>query len=1166
MAEKPENQEEELFYQALNQDPADRSAYLKGRCGGNHELYHRMKALLRAYTSDDRSHHITLGNSQATLPDASHIEGSGTVIGRYKLLEKVGEGGFGVVYVAEQKRPVKRRVALKIIKLGMDTKQVVARFEAERQALALMDHPHIAKVLDAGATDLGRPYFVMELVRGIPINQYCDQEKLSMRVRLDLFIEVCRAIQHAHQKGIIHRDIKPSNILVTLHDGVPVPKVIDFGIAKATQQDLTEKTLYTQLQQFVGTPAYMSPEQAEMSGLDVDTRSDIYSLGVLLYELLTGCTPFDAKDLMQGGVDAMRKAIREQEPPKPSTKIATLEAEEQSITAARHSVEVPRLMSLLRGDMDWIIMKCLEKDRTRRYETANAIAMDIGRHQMNEPIAARPPSSLYRLQKMIRRNRLAVGAAVVVMIVLVLGVTVSSWQAIRATRAHGLANALLLNEQRLREEMQVARDTAVEQRAIAEAARIDADRKLYRSFIDQARLAQVLNEPGFRSTTESFLKQAAALETDVSNDLEMRNTALAVMLEPYSDDPEWMLSRPNFNRGIPLWSLARDEIAFIDQDGSIMLVEIASHDVVIIPGSGSSPVQNIAFGQDGDTLLSSHQDGAVRVWKRGPADNWSMARELPVAGEGTAIDVAMGTSGMVALVSETKRLYYWESPAASTPDIQILPEIYRQERGRRPVLDRKCHWLAIPMSASQGIVIWDVQEERVTKSLLSAMPHLESTLNMAFSPKGDYFVWGTPGLMQLFKTETFELLFEQRDGSTWNGQEISFNPDNTQVTYGSNPAYVHLLAANLPLVTMTGERTGLFFSKTTGALFQYYSHEAGFHTLERWSKVSSEFVELVGHEGAGKGITFHPTESLAVTTSTDKTVRFWNLDDGGEVQRIVTPEGGSEDAMFSPDGRFFVTALEDDRGTIQLRDARTTQIIQMFELGARPYAVDFSEKDAHLCISGVGLLKVWSYQSTAAFGEPADVTLTLVKAFQEPEMGSVTWVRFSPQGRYLAWFETGPNNPSGLGERSNGIRIWDLETDRELSHRIMAHSAWNTFDFMEGGSRMVVAGLEGGIEVWDFVKGEREARLKGWEKPCAQLDVSHDGRLLSFSTAPKNFGIFDLEKRQLLFVSPELSNTIWQMRWNQDSSRLGMVEGNGRARILDMTAIRSKLDALGLDW
>ncbi|MBI2948352.1 MAG: serine/threonine protein kinase, partial [Verrucomicrobia bacterium] len=299
---------EALFDEVLKFKPEERAAFLAGACGNDLELRRRVEELLQAdLEAGDFLPSEPAGARTMVVPVT---EAPGTCIDRYKLLEKLGEGGFGAVYVAEQREPVKRRVALKIIKLGMDTKQVVARFEAERQALALMDHPNIAKVLDAGATDTGRPYFVMELVRGIPITKYCEENHLSTEERLKLFIQICHAIQHAHQKGIIHRDIKPSNILITLHDGVPVPKVIDFGIAKATQGELTDKTIYTQFQQFIGTPAYMSPEQAEMSGLDIDTRSDIYSLGVLLYELLTGSTPFDTKELMKSGLDEMRKIIR----------------------------------------------------------------------------------------------------------------------------------------------------------------------------------------------------------------------------------------------------------------------------------------------------------------------------------------------------------------------------------------------------------------------------------------------------------------------------------------------------------------------------------------------------------------------------------------------------------------------------------------------------------------------------------------------------------------------------------------------------------------------------------------------------------------------------------------------------------------------------------------
>jgi serine/threonine protein kinase/tetratricopeptide (TPR) repeat protein len=373
------------------------------------------------------------------LPDtiqvsAAPAEKLDDMIGHYKLLEKIGEGGFGVVYVAEQKEPVRRRVALKIIKLGMDTRRVVARFEAERQALAMMDHPNIAKVLDAGATEAGRPYFVMELVRGIKITDYCNQSHASPRQRLELFIQVCRAVQHAHQKGVIHRDIKPSNILVTLHDGVPVPKVIDFGIAKATQGYLTDSTVYTEFQQFIGTPAYVSPEQAEMSGLDVDTRADLYSLGVLLYELLTNQTPFSTKDLLAQGMDEMRRIIREDEPARPSTRLSRLAGEDLTTTARQRGVDAPKLIHVVRGDLDWIVMKCLEKDRTRRYETANGLAMDIQRHLGDEPVSACPPSRLYKFQKVVRRNKLAVGAVVAVSLALLLGAGASTWQAIRATR------------------------------------------------------------------------------------------------------------------------------------------------------------------------------------------------------------------------------------------------------------------------------------------------------------------------------------------------------------------------------------------------------------------------------------------------------------------------------------------------------------------------------------------------------------------------------------------------------------------------------------------------------------------------------------------------------------------------------------------------------------
>src|SRR5437773_6884576 len=353
------NRDVVVFAEALQLSAGERSAYLERACGADEELRQRVERLLKAH--DRAGDFLEQPPPEAVMESklgASAGENVGDRIGRYKLLQQIGEGGCGVVYMAEQEEPVRRRVAIKVIKVGMDTKQVVARFEAERQALALMDHPNIAKVLDAGATEAGRPYFVMELVRGIKITEYCDQENLSTEQRLDLFIQVCQAVQHAHQKGIIHRDLKPSNILVADHDGVPVPKVIDFGVAKATtDQRLTDKTLFTAFEQFIGTPAYMSPEQAKLSGLDIDTRSDIYSLGVLLYELLTGKTPLDQRELLASGLDEMRRTIREQEPARPSTRLSTMIEGELTTTAKHRHTDAPRLIHLLRGDLDWIVMK-----------------------------------------------------------------------------------------------------------------------------------------------------------------------------------------------------------------------------------------------------------------------------------------------------------------------------------------------------------------------------------------------------------------------------------------------------------------------------------------------------------------------------------------------------------------------------------------------------------------------------------------------------------------------------------------------------------------------------------------------------------------------------------------------------------------------------------------
>jgi tetratricopeptide (TPR) repeat protein/tRNA A-37 threonylcarbamoyl transferase component Bud32 len=493
---EPSLPEESIFAQALEiASTVERAAFLDRACGDNQALRAEVEALLRA--SERSGDLLDLPENPAVTTDLSRAEGAGTVIGPYKLLEQIGEGGMGTVWMAEQTAPIQRRVAVKVVKEGMDSKQVLARFEAERQALALMEHPNIAKVLDAGKTPSGRPYFVMELVKGQPITRYCDEKRLGVRERLDLFGDVCRAVQHAHQKGIIHRDLKPSNVLVAPYDGTPVVKVIDFGVAKATGQRLTDKTLFTGFGAVVGTPEYMSPEQAEVNNQDIDTRSDIYSLGVLLYELLTGSTPLTRKRVKEAALLEVLRVIREEEPPRPSTRLSESKDSLPSISAQRQT-EPGKLTKLVRGELDWIVMKALEKDRNRRYESANGFAADIQRYLADESVQACPPSAGYRLRKLARRNRGRLVAAGVLGLALLVAAGGIGWTALdRATRQARAANDLELALERAewlqgqgkradalaafeRAELlagQARADTARDERIAALKERLDAEKR-----------------------------------------------------------------------------------------------------------------------------------------------------------------------------------------------------------------------------------------------------------------------------------------------------------------------------------------------------------------------------------------------------------------------------------------------------------------------------------------------------------------------------------------------------------------------------------------------------------------------------------------------------------------------------------------------------------------
>jgi serine/threonine protein kinase/WD40 repeat protein len=622
MSEPGQSLEEFLFEAALAKPSvAERAAFLDSVCRDNPALRARLEVLLEGhFQAEDFLPDKT--KKVEEKPAAPSTELPSERIGRYKLLQPIGEGGCGIVYLAEQQEPVRRRVALKVIKLGMDTKQVIARFEAERQALALMDHPNIAKVFDAGATETGRPYFVMELVKGVPITRFCDENTLTAEQRLRLFMQVCQAVQHAHQKGVIHRDLKPSNILVADHDGTPVPRIIDFGIAKATaDQRLTDKTLFTALEQFIGTPAYMSPEQAKLSGLDVDTRSDIYSLGVLLYELLTGKTPFDPKRLLEAGLDEIRRTIQEVEPVPPSTRLSALSKEELTTTAHHRGAEPPRLVSLVRGDLDWIVMKCLEKDRARRYETANGLSHDIERHLRNEPITARPPSRLYEFQKTVRRHWVGFAAVGAVVASLAIGVLISTLEAVRARKAGERA----ATGQRLAEQ---ARANEAKQKSAAQQF-------LYRSLVGEAHATRLARKVDYRDRAFELLKQAKALDVSEKDLTDLRREAIACLGDFVGLMP---VTLTNFSTNIthaclaPVGNLA----AFGLMDGTIQLREMPSGKELPLLSITNGLLWGFCFNATGDELFAvvgkSLPSRRICAWARDAGGRWREAEDRAVPG------------------------------------------------------------------------------------------------------------------------------------------------------------------------------------------------------------------------------------------------------------------------------------------------------------------------------------------------------------------------------------------------------------------------------------------------------------------------------------------------------------------------------------------------------